>query len=152
MKRAAGEGFTLVEIMIVVALIGLLSALALPAMLNAGRNARSRRFAAELRTASGAFFQYAAEHGVYPTDKTPGIMPDGMDEYLKTFNWSKETVIGGQWDWDYGVFGITAGVSVKDPKFDDEQMKKIDHIIDDGSLASGAFRSRSGGYMYVLEE
>lgn len=151
-KIASRRGFTLVEIMIVVAIIGLLAALGIPKMLKAGQETRKARFAREIQAAGHAFVQYAFDHGEYPSDKTPGQMPDGMAEYLKNFPWAEETVIGGQWDWDYGVFGVVAGVSVKSPDWKDEQMQGIDAMIDDGNLSSGQFRSRSGGYIYVLEE
>ncbi len=146
------RGFTLVEIMIVVAIIGLLASLAIPSMRNAGNETRSARFAREIKSAGHAFVQYAFDHSEYPGDKTPSQMAEGMAEYLNGFPWSEDTVIGGQWDWDYKVFGIHAGVSVKSPKWGDEQMQKIDTKIDDGNLGSGQFRKRPGGYIYILEE
>jgi type IV pilus assembly protein PilA len=138
--------------MIVVAIIGLLLAVSIPSMLRAGNQARKNRFAQEIRTAGHAFVQYSLEHGEYPADKTPAIMPDGMDEYLTRFAWTEETPVGGQWDWDYGVFGIHAAVSVKDPNWGSDKMQAVDSILDDGNLSTGQFRSRSGGYMYILEE
>jgi prepilin-type N-terminal cleavage/methylation domain-containing protein len=145
-------GFTLVEIMIVVAIIGLLAALGIPGMVEAGRKSRAARVAREIKTAGHAFVQYAFEHGNYPADNLPAQMPDGMNDYLAGFPWSEETAIGGQWDWDYEVFGVTAGVSVKSPKWDSTRMAAIDSLIDDGNLASGHFRARSDGYIYILEE
>ena len=146
------SGFTLVEIMITTSIIGLLASLGMPSMLKAGKNARNTRFAREINTIAHAFVQYAFEHGDYPADKNPAQMPNGMAEYLSNIAWSEKTVIGGQWDWDYEVFGIHAAVSVKSPKWTPEQMAEIDQILDDGNLNSGQFRARSGGYMYVLEE
>ena len=149
---ASKRGFTLVEIMIVVAIIGLLAAIGVPKMVKAGRDTRKARFAREIQAAGHAFVQYAFEHANYPADKTPSQMPEGMAEYLHGFPWSEDTVIGGQWDWDAGVFGVTAGVSVKSPNWGNEQMQEIDAMIDDGNLGSGQFRQRPGGYIYILEE
>ena len=149
---ASRKGFTLVEIMIVTSIVGLLAAIGVPSMLGAGQNTRKARFAREIKAAGHAFVQYALDHGDYPADKTPAQMPNGMGEYLSRFPWSEETVIGGQWDWDYEVFGVHAGVSVKSPNWDSEQMQEIDAMIDDGNLGSGQFRQRSGGYIYILEE
>lgn len=140
------------EIMIVVAIIGLLSSIGIPGMLRAGVESRNKRFASEIKTAGHAFVQYAFETGGYPADKLPAQMPDGMESYLSKLNWAEETVIGGNWDWDYQQFGVLAAVSVKDPNWDSSRMMKIDSIIDDGNLATGQFRSRANGYMYVLEE
>ena len=146
------KGFTLVEIMIVVAIIGLLAALGIPNMLRAGQNARKSRFAHDIKAAGNAFVQYAFANGNYPSDKTPTQMPDGMEDYLAKFPWTEDTPIGGQWDWDYQQFGVKAGVSVKSPKWADEDMEKIDNLFDDGNLSTGQFRKRSGGYIYILEE
>lgn len=151
MNNFSKKGFTLIEIMIVVAIIGVLSAIAVPSMLDAGNKTRARRFAREIQTAGQAFVQYSFDHGEYPKDCMPSQMPMGMANYLKGFPWTEDTVIGGQWDWDFGQFSTRAGVSVYNPNWNDEQMKMIDAVMDDGDLSSGQFRKRSQGYIYVLE-
>jgi prepilin-type N-terminal cleavage/methylation domain-containing protein len=78
-NRAA---FTLVEIMIVVAIIGLLAALAIPGFVKARKQAQGRRILNDVRQIDAAIDQWALEKG-----KTNGTMwTDNLDEiepYLK---------------------------------------------------------------------
>ncbi len=143
--------FTLVELMIVIAILGLLVTLAIPSLKRARWNAQNARFAADLRTATGAFEIYVSEHSEYPADTTPSVIPDGMTPYLAKMDWQGETLLGGQWDWDRDVFGVKAGVSVYQPSAPLEQLELLDQRIDDGDLSAGSFRQRSGGYIRIIE-
>jgi len=60
MKRLGKRGFTLVEIMIVVAIIALLAAIAIPNLLRARHNANEAAAIASLRTLSTAEESYRA--------------------------------------------------------------------------------------------
>jgi len=137
--------------MIVVATIGLLAAMAIPNLVRARENTRNTRFASDLNVATAAFTQYAMENGNYPPDTTPGVMPDGMSDYLKRIAWTSPTTIGGQWDWDYQQFSSIAGVSVYMPTASSEQLKDIDAMIDDGDISKGTFRQRAQGYIRLIE-
>ena len=143
--------FTLVEIMIVIAIIGLLAVIALPNLSRARTKAQQSRFINDLRIASAAFEQYTMENGTYPVDNTPSVIPPGMEAHLARMRWTEKTSIGGQWDWDYHQFGVTAGVSVYKPDRTDTEMAEIDKIIDDGDLSTGYFRKRADGYIYIIE-
>ena len=57
------KGFTLVEIMIVVAIIGLLAAIAIPAFMKARNSARRNACVNNLRMIDAAKDQYALEYG-----------------------------------------------------------------------------------------
>jgi prepilin-type N-terminal cleavage/methylation domain-containing protein len=151
MRRAAA--FTLVEIMIVVAIIALLAVIALPSFLRAREHAQNAKFINALRVASDAFQMYATEHNAYPPDVNRATVPSGMALYFgQTLDWTGPTPIGGDWDWDYQVFGFTAGVSVVGSPSDVAQLTDIDATIDDGDLTTGNFKNTAAQrYTYILE-
>jgi len=148
-KRCAG--FTLVEIMIVVGIIAILAAMAISSFAIARRNTRNVAFANDITKACNAFELYNLERGGYPADKWPGVIPGGMPEYLPKMDWTAQTPVGGYWDWDNAQFGFRAGVSVYQPGRTPSQMVEIDKLLDDGNLATGSFRSRAQGYIYIIE-
>ena len=67
-------GFTLVEIMIVVAIIALLAAIAVPNFLRARKRSQATRILQDLRMIDSAIDQYAIE-----TNKTTGATVDWTD-------------------------------------------------------------------------
>ena len=148
------SAFTLIEIMIVVSIIALLAAIAVPAFMRARKRAQNAKFINALRIATGAIEQYAIEHSRYPVDANRGVVPQGLANYLgKTSDWTGSTPIGGQWDWNFNVYGVTAAVCVVNPTAGTEQLQEIDSEYDDGDLTTGRFRNTaSGRYVYVVEE
>ena len=147
------EGFTLVEIMIVVSIISLLSVIAIPSFQRARQRAQNAKLINGLRVATDAFQMYATEHGSYPADVNRATVPSGMDLYFgKTFDFTKATPIGGNWDWDCNQFGFTAGVSVVGSGADRTRMIDIDSTIDDGKLNSGGFQETADDrYTSIIE-
>lgn len=137
--------------MIVVVIIGLLAALAIPAIGVTKRSAQNNRVISDLRTFSQGFETYALKHGGWPPDGTPRVLPTGMSGEIKDSAWAADTAVGGQWDWDYKQFGFTAGISIYLPTASVAQMRDIDRRIDDGDLSTGNFRARTDGYIWILE-
>jgi prepilin-type N-terminal cleavage/methylation domain-containing protein len=79
--RSNKAAFTLVEIMIVVAIIGLLAALAIPGFVKARKQSQGRRILNDVRQQDAAIDQWALENG-----KTDGATIDtaAAASYLKT--------------------------------------------------------------------
>ena len=136
-----------------VAIIALLAVMAIPSFLHARDQTQQAKFVNALRVASGAFETYAIEHNAYPPDVNRGIVPPGMASYFgPTLDWTKPTPLGGNWDWDYNVFGFTAAVSAVGTNATTQQMQEIDAKIDDGDLSTGQFQDKGNGrYSLILQ-
>ena len=138
-KRAA---FTLIELMIIVAILTNVLLVALPAFIRSRNMAQNTRYISDLRTISGAFEMYAAENNKYPATATASVVPNGMAVYLKNIPYTARNAIGGQWYWTYNSSGSPAALvgSLSPFTLDDVRMADIDVRIDNGVLSTGMFR------------
>ena len=84
------SAFTLVEIMIVVAIIGLLAALAIPGFVKARKQSQGRRIINDARQMDAAIDQWALENGMKDGD---AVNTTGAATYLKTA-WSTNDLLG----------------------------------------------------------
>ena len=151
MKIATNQrkSFTLMEIMVAVAVVGILMSVAVPAFIKAFQGSKSTRFVSDLKTVSNAFEFYAFENGIYPPDAPSGVVPDGMGGYLRDFPWTLATCIGGVWDWENNE-QLSSSVTVTGHKVTQGELEKVDDIIDDGSLSSGLFTGNMSTCFYTL--
>lgn len=69
------EGFTLIELMIVILIIAILVAIAVPVFLNARASAQRRTCQANQRTVDGAIQSYQADTDKYPTSLADMVAP-----------------------------------------------------------------------------
>ena len=88
-KRAKGEkGFTLIELIVVVAVLGVLATLVIPKVVNIKEDAQTATDKANEKIIRNALERYYAEHGEYPDDLSTlegdylDEIPDGDWDYI----------------------------------------------------------------------
>jgi prepilin-type N-terminal cleavage/methylation domain-containing protein len=82
-KYSSSEGFTLVEIMIVVAIIGLLAAIAIPNFVKARSYSQQNACVANLKEVDGAKVTWAMEQKKNNTDTPADTDLFGLTAYIK---------------------------------------------------------------------
>ena len=79
-QRLNQKGFTLVELMVVIAILGVLAAIAIPKFGDATATANTAKIQADLRTMDAAIVMYQAQNGKDPEDldalKGAGLLVD----------------------------------------------------------------------------
>jgi type II secretion system protein G len=76
-KRFQSSAFTLIELLIVVAIIAILAAIAVPNFLEAQMRAKVSSAWADMRTITVGLESYRVDNNRYPvTEETPGVYPD----------------------------------------------------------------------------
>jgi len=76
-----GLGFTLVELMLVVSILGILAALVVPKYVNAQDDAAASALAGNVKMIREQITLYHAKHGVYPDDIDAGWFAGGVPEH-----------------------------------------------------------------------
>lgn len=156
-KPSARRGFTLVEILIVVVILGILASIVVPQFANASDESRRQAFISELRVFVEAAEYYAAREGRYVPDGSSGQCPPEFAAYVDADEFQAGTPIGGVWDTEYNDTGVTSAVGVHFNNAGETQtdayMILIDEIFDDGDLNTGVFQKLAANRFYaVIEE
>lgn len=99
-SRVSERGFTLMELLVVISIIGILSAIAVPVFNNAREAAYFSRAKSEFRSVAVAIELHSNATGVtYPPDVDRGL-PPGLEAYLSGGNWPNAPWPGSIYDWD----------------------------------------------------
>lgn len=154
-SHVPSSGFTLVEIMIVVVIIGLLAALAIPAFQRVQRASQNARVINDFRVFAQAFEIYNSQNGAWPANAGSGVVPSSpvsMSGDFKVASWQAVTVVGGRWNWDNNISsGGNAGICIAAFTCTQAQLEEIDAKIDDGDLTTGNFvLTAPTRVMYIL--
>jgi prepilin-type N-terminal cleavage/methylation domain-containing protein/prepilin-type processing-associated H-X9-DG protein len=79
-----GAGFTLVELLVVISIIGLLAALVVPVVKRAQNSSMKAASASNLRQIGVAMMSYTAEYGRFPPPRSD---PSKSSSYVTVFGW-----------------------------------------------------------------
>ncbi|EDY83889.1 prepilin-type N-terminal cleavage/methylation domain protein [Verrucomicrobiia bacterium DG1235] len=148
------QGFTLIELMIAVAVVGVLASIAIPFFQQYLRNSRAATFASDIRTLANAGAQYSLESGWWVEDSSTGEFPPELEGYFSKRKFELGSSLGGQWDFEHNDLGdFTSAVGVHRPTENDEIFALVDKRIDDGDLSTGFFQKlEADRYYYVIED
>jgi len=152
--RRNEKGFTLVEIMIVFAVIALIASIAIPSWQRARKRSQADALINELRVTGDAFQVYSTEKGsLPPTSANFSVVPTGMSSYMpKNSTWAGTSPTGGYWVyWNFtptGVWGFNGIIGVYNPNFDPDQLTQIDTSLDDGDPNNGGIHTTNGWVFY----
>jgi len=78
----AGRGFTLLELVIVVTVIGILAGIAIPAYFGLVSSTRAAQAVADLQALRAAVYLYYGDLGRWPDEAAAGVVPQGVQQNL----------------------------------------------------------------------
>ncbi len=95
MKRAIQKGFTLIELMIVVAIIGILAAVALPAYQDYTTRAKVSEVVLAASSARTAIAEYVAASGAFPSSASAASIATQSSKYVSSVVYSNTSASAG---------------------------------------------------------
>jgi prepilin-type N-terminal cleavage/methylation domain-containing protein len=102
-RRKGEEGFTLLEVLIVCAIIGIIANIAIPGLYASMYKAKAARIVEDYNTLRLTAHQYYVDYGHWPADQGPGAEPPELLPYLGSrLNWNHEDYT---YDWELWVDG-----------------------------------------------
>jgi prepilin-type N-terminal cleavage/methylation domain-containing protein len=146
-RRRTRRGFSLIELMTVMALIGLLAAIGIPRYRDMKRRAFSANIVSDFNTVRVASYNYWADNNAYPPDGSTGAPPPALVPYLpQNFEFSN-----GNYTLDYDVWPsplnptqLIVGVTVTSG--DQELINMVARNIRAGGMGINV----GNGYTYIF--
>jgi general secretion pathway protein G len=134
-RRRTQEGFTLLELIIVIAIIGILAAIAMPKLMHTPDKAKEAVLRTDLRTFRDVIDQYYADKGKYPETLEALV----EDDYLRAIPVDPMTKSADSWVAVYEEPDIDAGA----PESDDEAQPGIMDVHSGSELTGSDGRAYS---------
>lgn len=144
MKHKRQAGFSLIELMVVVTVLGILAMLGIPAFKKSTQRAQAITMANDMNKFIQAVELYGTSEGTYPLNMNYTTMPEVVRDYLPA-KWQN-----GSYTWTYYNFGFLVAIVTSNMSFTAEQAITLDAAIDDGNISSGNLRVISGGLIYLF--
>jgi len=157
------RAFTLVEMAVVITLIGILAAIAVPAYRHIALRSKAAAVINDIRTFSTTFITYNTQNGRWPAATgTPGQVPVEVQDALSS-PFSAPTPIGGYYNWENddssNGFHVTAAISIcstgTSTMSDDlDLLQMINDLMEsDGDLYSGSVRlGATSNLVFIIEQ
>ena len=144
------SGFTLLELLVTISIVGILAATGISKYAAYKERAKISAAFEELRVLRGAFYAYITDEEELPSDVGIGEVPDGMENLVPSGIFSRETPIGGSYNWDGPPNHDPPGISIEGPNVEEEVLVKLDSRIDDGDLNTGSFQKTHDGHYKLV--
>ena len=139
--RSMRRGFSIVELTVVLMMLGILAAIALPSYQKVTYRARAASIINDLHTVRNAAVQYELEEGIWPDDVGRGNLPAELLPYMSGIEFQGP---GYALDWDNWTSMIGVAVIVDDPLLESALLATL-------KTSDGVFIRLSDRYTYVIE-
>jgi type II secretory pathway pseudopilin PulG len=159
------RGTTILELMLVVVIIGVIAAIAIPRMSNAQERAMYTSTWATYRNLAAGVEAYRSVWKSLPQNVNHAISPPGMASFLHPRVWTRRPSIGGAWDWNgkFDAAGNPSSLWVGLPpnigifrNGDSRVMARtaiLDRMFDNNNINTGQLRRlQSDHHCYILDE
>ncbi len=137
----ARRAFSLIELVIVVVIMGVIAAIAVPRLVGFEQRAEVNASLAGMRNMEKAMSLYYDLHRVWPADAKAGVYESWMDGYIDQRTWESKPSMGLAWDWNSaavspaGVGPNVAIVGGSTPLID--AWRAFEKGVDDGKATTG---------------